>query len=69
MSGFSSGPIGTGSRQRWTTRGGGSNWGATLGGLGLTTMRERAATLSGKLEVKCGPGEGTRVLYGTPIPS
>jgi signal transduction histidine kinase len=35
--------------------------GATVGGMGLSTMRERAALLGGDLEVHSEPGEGTRV--------
>jgi signal transduction histidine kinase len=42
--------------------------GATPGGLGLTTMRERAGALGGELEVRSEPGEGTRVLFRAPIP-
>jgi signal transduction histidine kinase len=35
--------------------------GATDGGMGLSTMRERATMLGGELEVSSEPGEGTRV--------
>jgi len=35
--------------------------GAAVGGMGLSTMRERAALLGGDLEVRSQPGEGTRV--------
>ncbi len=35
--------------------------GAADGGMGLSTMRERAALLGGDLEVRSEPGEGTRV--------
>ena len=47
----------------------GFNPGAVPGGLGLTTMRERAAALGGELEVRSEPGQGTRVLFRAPIPS
>jgi signal transduction histidine kinase len=35
--------------------------GAAAGGMGLSTMRERAALLGGDLEVHSEPGGGTRV--------
>ena len=35
--------------------------GSSGGGMGLSTMRERAALLGGELEVRSEPGEGTRV--------
>jgi PAS domain S-box-containing protein len=35
--------------------------GTADGGMGLSTMRERAALLGGELEVRSKPGEGTRV--------
>lgn len=35
--------------------------GAAVGGMGLSTMRERAALLDGDLHVRSEPGEGTRV--------
>jgi signal transduction histidine kinase len=35
--------------------------GATVGGMGLSTMRERTALLDGDLDVHSEPGEGTRV--------
>ena len=35
--------------------------GAAVGGMGLSTMEERAALLGGDLEVRSEPGEGTRV--------
>jgi signal transduction histidine kinase len=38
------------------------------GGMGLSTMRERAALLGGELEVRTGPGEGTRVRLRLPRP-
>ena len=42
---------------------------AAPAGLGLTTMRERAAALGGELEVRSEPGQGTRVLFRAPVPS
>jgi signal transduction histidine kinase len=37
------------------------------GGLGLRAMEERATELGGRLTVKSGPGEGTRVLVEVDI--
>lgn len=38
------------------------------GGLGRSSMRERAASLGGTLEVESVPGEGTRVCFRMPRP-
>ena len=35
-------------------------------GFGLSTMRERAESVDGRLEVDTGPGRGTRVLVAVP---
>ena len=37
------------------------------GGLGLTTMRERAAEAGGQLQVHSQPGRGTRLLVTLPL--
>jgi signal transduction histidine kinase len=37
--------------------------------VGLGAMRERAALLSGRLEIFSGPAEGARVLLRVPLPS
>jgi len=39
-----------------------------VGGMGLSTMRERAVLLGGNLEVRSEPGEGTRVRLRLPRP-
>ena len=39
----------------------------TAPGIGLRSMRERAAALGGKLEVQSEPGEGTRVRLWAPM--
>ena len=41
---------------------------AKSGGLGLSTMRERALRLGGALEVQSTPGAGTRVAARLPLP-
>lgn len=41
---------------------------AASGGLGRSSMRERAAALSGTLEVESTPGEGTTVRFRMPRP-
>jgi PAS domain S-box-containing protein len=38
------------------------------GGVGLKSMRERAAALGGKLEIESKPGEGTTVYLRMPVP-
>jgi signal transduction histidine kinase len=40
----------------------------TTAGVGLKSMRERAAALGGKLEIESKPGEGTRVHLRIPVP-
>ena len=40
--------------------------GAPVGGMGMTTMRERAEALGGHLVVQSAPGEGTRVCVEVP---
>ena len=42
--------------------------GPAEGGLGLTTMQERASMVGGSLEVWSTPGKGTRVTLGVPVP-
>jgi len=37
-------------------------------GYGLTTMRERAQRLGGKIEIETGPGAGTEVRITVPLP-
>jgi hypothetical protein len=37
------------------------------GGVGLRSMRERAALLDGALRLDCGPGRGTRVEVSVPL--
>jgi len=39
------------------------------GGLGLVGMRERAATLGGRIEIDSRPGEGTRIALVVPLPT
>ncbi|HEX2729466.1 MAG TPA: ATP-binding protein, partial [Rubrobacteraceae bacterium] len=39
------------------------------GGLGTTSMRERAAALGGGLEIESSPGEGARVIFVGPHPA
>jgi signal transduction histidine kinase len=41
--------------------------GAPSGGLGLASMRERAASAGGTLTVRSGPGEGTLVRLELPV--
>jgi signal transduction histidine kinase len=38
-----------------------------LGGLGLTTMRDRASLLGGTLDILSAPGKSTRVVFGAEI--
>lgn len=38
-----------------------------IGGLGLFTMRERAALVGGRLQIATGPGEGTTVKVRVPL--
>lgn len=40
---------------------------AHVGGLGLTTMRERAGLLGGSLDIFSSPGKGTRVVFSAEI--
>lgn len=39
------------------------------GGLGITSMRERATALGGGLSIESPPGEGTRVIFAGPHPA
>ncbi|KAA3611850.1 MAG: hypothetical protein DWQ01_07125 [Planctomycetota bacterium] len=39
-----------------------------ISGLGLVTMRERAATVGGRLRITSKPGEGTTVRFFAPVP-
>jgi len=47
-------------------RGTGFDPGSALAGLGLTTMRERAASAGGRLSITSAPGAGTRVRLSIP---
>jgi len=47
-------------------RGAGFDPGSALAGLGLTTMRERAASAGGRLSINSAPGTGTRVRLSVP---
>jgi signal transduction histidine kinase len=47
-------------------RGAGFDPGSALAGLGLTTMRERAASAGGRLSITSAPGTGTRVRLSVP---
>ena len=40
----------------------------TYSGLGLTSMRERAASIGGALEIISSPGKGTQIVVSIPIP-
>ena len=40
---------------------------AVGGGMGLTSMRERARTLGGKLAIESSPGKGTRITLTIPV--
>ena len=42
---------------------------AASGRLGLTSMRERAELLGGRLEIQSSPGHGTRVIALIPVPA
>jgi signal transduction histidine kinase len=48
-------------------RGTGFDPGSALAGLGLTTMRERAASAGGRLSITSAPGAGTRVRLSIPV--
>jgi signal transduction histidine kinase len=48
-------------------RGAGFDPGSALAGLGLTTMRERAASAGGRLSITTAPGTGTRVRLSVPV--
>jgi signal transduction histidine kinase len=37
------------------------------GGFGLSSMKQRAEALGGKLEIESAPGQGTRVSFGIPV--
>jgi len=47
-------------------RGAGFDSGSASAGLGLTTMRERAASAGGRLSITSAPGTGTRVRLSVP---
>lgn len=38
------------------------------GGVGLSSMHERAASVGGTLHIESAPGEGTRVIFSAPTP-
>lgn len=40
---------------------------ATPGGLGLASMRERAASVGGRLSITAAPGAGSRVRFSVPV--
>jgi signal transduction histidine kinase len=48
-------------------RGAGFDPSSALAGLGLTTMRERAASAGGRLSITSAPGAGTRVRLSVPV--
>ncbi|QIN83499.1 PAS domain S-box protein [Rubrobacter tropicus] len=60
---------GDGIRAKVTDDGEGFDPGTIRGGLGQTSMRERAAALGGTLVVESAPGEGTRVIFQMPANS
>jgi signal transduction histidine kinase len=49
--------------------GSGFDPGLAVPGLGLASMRERAAAVGGTLRVAAAPGQGTRVKLAVPVPS
>jgi signal transduction histidine kinase len=50
-----------------TDHGAGFDPSSALAGLGLTTMRERAAAAGGRLSITSAPGAGTRVRLSVPV--
>lgn len=50
-----------------TDRGGGFDTGQPQGGVGLTSMRERAALLGGTLTITSAQGKGTQVRLSVPV--
>jgi signal transduction histidine kinase len=51
-----------------TDSGSGFDAGAPAAGMGLASMRERAGSVGGELEIRSAPGAGTTVTLAVPVP-